>query len=64
MDARTYGNGDAPHGDALALAIERGEWERILYHLFVALAEALRIDRQATIDDLLELLEGEAARDD
>ena len=41
---------------ALAMAIERGEWERIALHLFVALAELVRADPAATIDDVIELL--------
>ena len=48
---------------ALALAIERAEWERIALHLFVVLAEALQAEGRATIDDLIDLLE-DAADDD
>jgi hypothetical protein len=50
-------------GGPLAIAIERREWERILLHMFVALAEGLRADPDATIDDLLALLEGEGGAD-
>ena len=48
---------------ALASAIERAEWERIVLHLFVVLAEALQAEGRATIDDLIDLLE-DAADDD
>jgi hypothetical protein len=50
-------NAPPPRYGALALAIERGEWERIALHTFVSIAEALRIDPRASIDDLLALLE-------
>jgi hypothetical protein len=46
-----------PGGAALALAIERGEWERIALHTFVSIVQALRVEPSATIDDLLALLE-------
>ena len=49
---------------ALALAIERAEWERIALHLFVALADALREDGRPTIDDLIDLLEDGSEADD
>jgi hypothetical protein len=48
-------------GGALTVAIERGEWERIVLHMFMALTQMLRSDHGATIDDLIDLLE--SARD-
>jgi hypothetical protein len=55
MTARRH-QGRRPN--ALALAIERQQWERIVLHAFVALAEALEAERNVTIDDLIALLEG------
>ena len=49
---------------ALAIAIERGEWERIMLHIVVGIAEALRSEPQTTIDDLLTLLEANEVTDD
>jgi hypothetical protein len=48
----------------MALAIDRGEWERIALHLFVTMAEWLRTDPDATIDDLLAILEGHGRADE
>jgi len=51
----------APVG-ALALAIERGDWERVGLSLLLGLALALRDAPPETIDNLLELLSQEEAR--
>ena len=48
-----------PRGGALALAIERSDWERASLLLLLALARVARVARSAppgTIDDLLALL--------
>jgi hypothetical protein len=47
-----------------AAAIERGEWERIVLHVFVALAETLRAEPEGTIDDLIALLEARDGGDE
>ncbi len=49
---------------ALAVAIQRGEWERIMLHVLVVVAETLRSDPKVTIDDLLSLLEARGDTDD
>ena len=51
-------------GVALAISIDRGEWERVALNVFVAIAETLRGDPGATIDDLLDLLEDRGASDE
>jgi hypothetical protein len=56
--------GPSSQRSALTIAIERGEWERIMLHMFVGIAEALRSRPQATIDDLLTLLESRGDADD
>jgi hypothetical protein len=61
MNPKSTNGHRASGGGALAIAIERGEWERIVLHMFMALARTLRSDPGATIDDLIELLE--SARD-
>jgi hypothetical protein len=43
--------------DALALAIERCEWERIALYLLIALARATQRLPPATVDDLLAALD-------
>ena len=55
---------ERPPTRALEAAIARGDWERIALHTFVSIAEMLRIEPAATIDDLLALLESPEARDD
>jgi hypothetical protein len=51
--------------DALALAIERREWERIALYLLIALARATQRLPPATVDDLLAALDdGRCGGDD
>ena len=50
--------------DALARAIHRREWERVMLYVFVGIAETLRSEPYATIDDLLALLEDREATDE
>lgn len=45
-----------PRGGALALAIERSDWERASLLLLLALARVARSAPPGTIDDLLALL--------
>lgn len=45
-----------PSGGALALAIERSDWERASLLLLLALARVARSAPPGTIDDLLALL--------
>ncbi len=49
---------------ALALAIERGEWERIALYLLLGVAQAARAAPAAAIDDLIALLADEDANGD
>lgn len=49
---------------ALALAIERGEWERVSLYLLLGVAQAARAAPAAAIDDLITLLSGEGADGD
>ena len=51
-------NGEA---NALALAIKRGEWERVGLCLLLGLSLAARETPPETIDRLLELLAGDDA---
>ena len=52
------------HGGALALAIERSDWERASLLLLLAVARAVRSAPPGTIDDVLALISfGEEAGD-
>ena len=53
-----------PSGYALAIAIDRGDWERVALYVFVGIAETLRSEPDATIDDLLALLEAREGADE
>ncbi len=46
-------------GGALALAIDRGEWERVSLYLLLGVAETARAASPGTIDDVIALLADE-----
>jgi hypothetical protein len=46
------------HGGALALAIERSDWERASLLLLIAVARVARDTPQGDIDDVLAFLSG------
>lgn len=48
---------------AMALAVRRGEWERLSLYLLLAFAAAARRAPAGTIEDLLALLADEEAGD-
>jgi len=50
-------------GSAIALAVERADWERVALLVLIGVARAARELPDATVDDVLALLE-EEARDD
>jgi hypothetical protein len=53
-----------PQPGALAMALEREDWERASLLLLIALAKALRTTPPGTIDDLLAALAHEEPADD
>lgn len=54
----------SPDGGALALAIERGEWERVSLYLLLGVAQAARAAPPGAIDDVIALLAAEDADGD
>jgi hypothetical protein len=54
----------SPKATALALAIERGEWERVSLYLLLGVAQAARAAPPGAIDDVIALLADEDAGGD
>jgi hypothetical protein len=52
-----------PASGALAMAIERRDWERVSLYLLIGVALAARAVPQATLDDLLDALTGDEGGD-
>jgi hypothetical protein len=54
---------EAGRPSAIALAVERADWERVALLVLIGVARAARDLPQASVEDVLALLE-EGARDD